>query len=99
MNADAAVFFFDVHSRESYKSLQGRINDFKKVNSTAKCVIVGTKVDVPERKVKASKVRLELGMEYIDMSSKSNYNFEKPFLTLLVQITGHEDLILCGECE
>jgi GTP-binding nuclear protein Ran len=97
-DADAAVFFFDVHSRESYKSLQEWINDFKKVNSTAKCVIVGNKVDVPERKVKASKINLH-DMKYFDLSSKSNYNFEKPFSTLLAQITGHEDLILCSKLE
>jgi len=33
------------------------------------------------------------GVKYFDISSKSNYNFEKPLQTLLRELTGYNDLV------
>ena len=47
-------------------------------------VLVGNKVDVKERKVKAKQITFhrKKNLQYYDISAKSNYNFEKPFLWL-----------------
>ena len=47
-------------------------------------VLVGNKVDVKERKVKAKQITFhrKKNLQYYDISARSNYNFEKPFLWL-----------------
>jgi hypothetical protein len=45
---------------------------------------VGNKVDIKDRKVKAKSIvfHRKKNLQYYDISAKSNYNFEKPFLWL-----------------
>jgi GTP-binding nuclear protein Ran len=47
-------------------------------------VLVGNKVDVKDRKVRAKQITFhrKKNLQYYDVSAKSNYNFEKPFLWL-----------------
>lgn len=53
-------------------------------------VLVGNKVDVKDRKVKAKQITFhrKKNLAYFDISAKSNYNFEKPFLWLARKLTG-----------
>jgi len=53
-------------------------------------VLVGNKVDVKERKVKAKQITFhrKKNLQYYDISAKSNYNFEKPFLWLARKLVG-----------
>ena len=53
-------------------------------------VLVGNKVDVKERKVKAKQITFhrKKNLQYYDISAKSNYNFEKPFLWLARKLCG-----------
>ena len=46
--------------------------------------LVGNKVDCADRQVKAKMITFhrKKGLQYYDISAKSNYNFEKPFLWL-----------------
>ena len=55
-----------------------------RVCETIPIVLVGNKVDVKERKVKAKQITVhrKKNLQYYDISAKSNYNFEKPFLWL-----------------
>ena len=59
-------------------------------------VLVGNKVDVADRKVKARQILFprKHGIQYYDISAKSNYQFEKPFLWLLKKLTGDPNLTL-----
>lgn len=75
----------------------------KKVR-TVPVVLCGNKVDLPrERMVKPRCIQYhrfpanEGRMVYYDLSAKSNYNFEKPFLHLARKLTGHEDLVFLEE--
>lgn len=43
---------------------------------------MGNKVDVPRRQVKLDAIHLKKRYQYYDVSCKSNYNYEKPFLHL-----------------
>lgn len=51
-------------------------------------------VDVKDRKVKAKQITFhrKKNLAYFDISAKSNYNFEKPFLWLARKLTGDEKL-------
>jgi GTP-binding nuclear protein Ran len=52
-------------------------------------VLVGNKVDVKDRKVKAKQITFhrKKNLQYYDISAKSNYQFEKPFVWLLRRMT------------
>ncbi|KNE63542.1 hypothetical protein AMAG_08654 [Allomyces macrogynus ATCC 38327] len=60
---------FDVTSRITYKNVPNWHRDL---------------VDVKDRKVKAKTITFhrKKNLQYYDISAKSNYNFEKPFLWL-----------------
>ncbi|KAI3892788.1 hypothetical protein MKX03_000892 [Papaver bracteatum] len=80
---------FDVTSRMTYDDVS---TWHKKIRSFCKAgipiVLCGNKVDVKNRQVKASDVTFhrENGLQYYEISAKSNYNFEKPFLYLAEQL-------------
>jgi hypothetical protein len=52
---------------------------------------VGNKVDVKDRKVKPREISFHRrkNMQYYDVSARSNFNFEKPFLYLARRLTGY----------
>ena len=58
-------------------------------------VLCGNKVDVKERKVKAKTITFhrKKNLQYYDISAKSNYNFEKPFLWLARKLVGNPALV------
>ena len=53
-------------------------------------VLCGNKVDVKNRQVKARQVTFhrKKNLQYYEISAKSNYNFEKPFLYLARKLAG-----------
>jgi GTP-binding nuclear protein Ran len=57
-------------------------------------VLCGNKVDIKERKVKAKTITFhrKKNLQYYDISAKSNYNFEKPFLWLARKLVGNPNL-------
>ena len=57
-------------------------------------VLVGNKVDIKDRKVKAKMITYhrEHNMQYYDVSTKTNYNIEKPFLWIARKICGDANL-------
>ncbi|MCQ2816329.1 MAG: hypothetical protein MJ252_03585, partial [archaeon] len=58
--------------------------------------LVGNKVDCQDRKVKARQILFprKHGIQYYDISAKSNYQFEKPFVWLMRKLTGDNALNL-----
>jgi GTP-binding nuclear protein Ran len=60
--------------------------DLVRVCENIPIVLCGNKVDVKERKVKAKAITFhrKKNLQYYDISAKSNYNFEKPFLYVLL---------------
>lgn len=91
IQAQAAIVAFDLTQRNTFESVPTWLRDVKRVCGSIPTVIVGNKVDLLEER------RLLVdtyGITYYDYSAKSNYNFEKPFLALLRQLTGKQDLYL-----
>jgi GTP-binding nuclear protein Ran len=67
----------------SQRKLTGScLGDLVRVCENIPIVLCGNKVDVKERKVKAKTITFhrKKNLQYYDISAKSNYNFEKPFL-------------------
>jgi GTP-binding nuclear protein Ran len=58
-------------------------------------VLCGNKVDIKDRKVKAKNITFhrKKNLQYYDISAKSNYNFEKPFLWLARKLLGDPNLV------
>ena len=57
-------------------------------------VLCGNKVDIKDKKVKAKSIvfHRKKNLQYYDISAKSNFSFEKPFLWLARKLTGDPNL-------
>lgn len=91
IGAQAAIIMFDLTSSISYKSVPGFYNDIRRICPDIPIVLCGNKVDCKQRKVKPAEIQFHRKKEiqYYDISAKSNYNFEKPFLYLARAFAGN----------
>jgi GTP-binding nuclear protein Ran len=87
---------FDVCSRITYKNVPKWYKDITRVCDQIPMVLVGNKVDTKDRKVKARQILFprKHGIQYYDISAKSNYQFEKPFVWLLKKLLQDPNLQL-----
>lgn len=90
-----AIVMFDVCNSESYRHARDYLSELR-TQHFMPIVLCGNQVDRLDRQVDPSQIDLhrKYNCTYYDVSAKSNYNFEKPFLQLLREMTGHEDLKL-----
>ena len=84
-----------VKTEEPELALTVFAGDLVRVCENIPIVLTGNKVDVKERKVKAKTITFhrKKNLQYYDISAKSNYNFEKPFLWLARKLTGNTGLV------
>ena len=68
--------------------------DLVRVCENIPTLLRGNQVDIKDRKVKAKSVvfHRKKNLQYYDISAKSNYNFEKPFLWLARRLIGDPNL-------
>jgi GTP-binding nuclear protein Ran len=94
INGQCGIIMFDVTSRITYKNVPNWHRDLTRVCENIPIVLCGNKVDVKERKVKAKTITFhrKKNLQYYDISAKSNYNFEKPFLWLARKLVGNAAL-------
>ncbi|KAI8916614.1 hypothetical protein PhCBS80983_g02466 [Powellomyces hirtus] len=94
IQGQCAVIMFDVTSRITYKNVPNWHRDLVRVCENIPIVLCGNKVDIKERKVKAKAITFhrKKNLQYYDISAKSNYNFEKPFLWLARKLIGNPNL-------
>ena len=99
INAHCAIVMFDVTSRITYKSVPNWHRDLVRVCENIPIVLVGNKIDVKDRKVKAKQITFhrKKNMPFYEISAKSNYHFEKPFLWIARKLAGSEDLTFVAE--
>jgi GTP-binding nuclear protein Ran len=95
VESQAAIIMFDVTSRVTYKNVPNWHRDIVRVCDDIPVVLVGNKVDVKSRKVKASQINFHRrkNIQYFDVSAKSNYNFDKPFLWIARKLARAPDLV------
>merc|ERR1712097_37598 len=74
------------------------MGDIVRVCENIPIVLVGNKVDVKDRQVKAKNIRFhrKRNLQYYDLSARSNYNFEKPFLWLARRLSNQPRLQFVG---
>ena len=91
IGGQAAIIMFDVTARVTYKSVPHWYKDLIRVCESIPIVLCGNKVDCKDRKVKPKDIHFHRrkNLQYYDISAKSNYNFEKPFLYIARKLTGN----------
>merc|ERR1711904_610683 len=88
IQGQCAIIMFDVTSRISYKNVGVWYRDLVRVCEAIPIVLVGNKV-----KVKQINFHRKKNLNYYDISAKSNFNYEKPFLSLAKKLVGDQHLI------
>lgn len=96
IEGQCAIIMFDVTSRNTYKNVPNWHRDITRVCDAIPIVLVGNKVDCADRQVKAKMITFhrKKNLQYYDISAKSNYNFEKPFLWLAKRLANDPELTL-----
>ena len=94
IQGQCAIIMFDVTSRITYKNVPNWHRDLTRVCENIPIVLTGNKVEIKDRKVKAKQITFhrKKNLQYYDISAKSNYNFEKPFLWLARKLCGDNAL-------
>ncbi|BBG95459.1 RAN GTPase 3 [Prunus dulcis] len=94
IHGQCAIIMFDVTARLTYKNVPTWHRDLCRVCENIPIVLCGNKVDVKNRQVKAKQVTFhrKKNLQYYEISAKSNYNFEKPFLYLARKLAG---ILIC----
>lgn len=102
IQSHGAIAMFDVCSKVTYHNVDKWMREFQRVCKVAPICLVGNKVDVEERKVGAKEIQSKLNKlyvkklmgkgKYFDISAKSNYQFDKPFLHLARTLVGDDSL-------
>lgn len=88
---DCIILMFDLTRRDTLDVLPGIYELYKfayNLSPAIPTVVCGNKCDLQARAIGASEIQksvIESGLTYYDISSKSNYNYEKPFLYLTRQ--------------
>ena len=101
INADCAIVMFDVGSKLSYKNAAMWTRDLRRMRPNIPIVLCGNKVDIEDRKVKHKDNTLHRDSEYhflayYEISVKSDYNIEKPFLKLVQTLLNDDSLSFAG---
>lgn len=99
IQGNCAIIMFDVTSRNTYRSVPNWYRDIVRVCDVIPMVLVGNKVDAPDRQVKAKMITFhrKKTLQYYDISAKTNYNFEKPFLWLSKRLANDPNLHFIAE--
>jgi GTP-binding nuclear protein Ran len=96
IGGQAAIIMFDVTSRMTYKNVPNWHRDIVRVCMDIPIVLCGNKVDVKERQVKPKSINFhrKKSIQYYEISVKSNYHYELPFIYLLRKLENDPNLSL-----
>lgn len=97
IGGEAGIIFFDVTDRATYKNVPNWYRDIIRIAGEIPIVLCGNKVDVTtERQVRPKDITFyrKKTIQYFEMSVKSNYNYEKPFVYLLRKLAKDPSLAL-----
>jgi len=94
IQGQCAIIMFDVTSRITYKNVPNWWRDLTRVCENIPIVLCGNKVEIKDRKVKAKQITFhrKKNLQYFDISAKSNYNFDKPFLWIAKKLVADDNL-------
>ncbi|XP_011360663.1 LOW QUALITY PROTEIN: GTP-binding nuclear protein Ran-like [Pteropus vampyrus] len=94
IQALCAIIMFDVTSEVAHKHVPNWHRDLVQVCENIPIALCDNKVDIRDRKVKTKSIVIhrKKNLQHYDISAKSNYNFEKPFLWLARKLIEDPDL-------
>lgn len=93
---DGVIVMFDLTNYQTFRDVDAFINWSKVMFGNIPIVLCGNKIDSKNQVVKPNKISnfiINKNVTYYDISAKSNYNYEKPFLYLLRQVTQKSNLV------
>lgn len=97
LGADAAIIFYDMTSKFSFKNVNTWINELLSVAPLAKIIIVGNKCDLDEKKcITDLTATLSTKFPLVNISAKTNYNINQPFILIAKHVTKNHDLEFAG---
>ena len=92
VRGECAIVMFDLTNKRTLRNAAKWIRDIRKTCGDIPMVLCGNKTEVADRKVAPDDVRAFLagfpGLQYYEISAKTCYHFEKPFLYLTRQLLG-----------
>eukprot|EP01006_Ploeotia_vitrea_P058614 TRINITY_DN69817_c0_g1_i1.p1 TRINITY_DN69817_c0_g1~~TRINITY_DN69817_c0_g1_i1.p1 ORF type:complete len:211 (-),score=30.27 TRINITY_DN69817_c0_g1_i1:48-680(-) len=98
--AECAIIMFDVTVKDTYHHVGQWYRDILRTCGDIPVVLVGNKVDQRTRQVQPRHITFHRrkALQYYDISARSNYNYEKPFLYLLRKLVNDPQLqfVVCG---
>ena len=91
--AQGAIVMFDLNIKSTCDHVPNWIQNVRSVVPDIPVIICGNKYDSPDKKISGRIEAQDLpNVTYYEVSARSNYNFEEPFLDLIKKLTGREDL-------
>ncbi len=95
--AHAALLCFDVTRRNSFLDLKKWLELLRKVNPNIPILLVGTKVDLGYHPTLNPEMAKEFAcnnhlIDYIEVSSKENWNIEIPFRSIFYKVQGNVEV-------
>jgi len=97
--AQGAILMFDVTSRCTYKKIPLFYRDLQRgCGNALPMYLCGNQVDVRDRKVKARQITFhrKTGLEYCDISAKTMFHVERPFLWMVRKLS--DDKLAVEKC-
>ncbi|XP_058071276.1 GTP-binding nuclear protein Ran1B-like [Magnolia sinica] len=94
IHGQCEIIIFDATAQLTYQNAPTWHHGLCRVCENIPIVLCGNKVDVKNRQVKAKQVTFhrKKNLQYYEISTKSNYNFKKPFLYLARKLVGDPNL-------
>lgn len=102
IQSHAALLMFDLTHSESFEVMKKKFEDANRMlgHANPAIVVCGNKADCAQHEVSQRSILNWMkgkDLNYFNMSAKSNYNFEKPWLDLLRKLTGDSALLFVAE--
>ena len=97
VKSEGLILMFDLTSINTFKNVDKWLTNYLRVVNTLpeNIILCGSKCDMNEQEVTNEMIQefvYKTGIKYFSISSKTNYNFDKPFLELSRVLTKHADL-------
>lgn len=102
IQSHAAFLMFDLTHYETFEMMKKRLEDVNRLlgHSNPAIVVCGNKADCGQKEVNQMSILNWMkgkDLNYYNISAKSNYNFELPWLYLLRKLTGDSALLFVPE--
>jgi len=100
IGADCGIIMFDLSQRNSYQSVPIWYRDVSRIIDRIPIAVVGNKNDIRDPFLGDDRLllfRRKYGMQYIEISARKSFNYERPFLYLFRRLQDDPSIIFTEE--